>query len=182
MNQSMPQRLSKRISAAVAVMAVIIFGVLVGAHPAAAATLVTCAGTQTISYSPGLTNSPRTVTVQGTNNLGPCVAPNTTITAGTISFGSTGSYSCQGLLSSTSEVNVVQWSDNTTSTLQVTRTVTKVNGQLVNTFTGSVTAGTFQGASVVWTITNVNLALLACETEAGLTSLTGVDVFTLVSV
>ncbi|MFH8755934.1 hypothetical protein [Streptomyces atroolivaceus] len=164
-------------------MCLVAFGLVVGAHPASAATtLVACAGTQTISYAPGLTNTPGTVTAQGTNNLGPCVAPNTNITAGTISFGATGTFSCQGLLSSTSEVNVVHWSDGSTSTLNVTRTVTKVNGQLVNTFTGVVTAGTFQGASVAWTIANLTLQLLACETANGLTSLTGVDVFTLVSV
>ncbi|MFD7919810.1 hypothetical protein ACFV3R_11360 [Streptomyces sp. NPDC059740] len=170
----------RRALAGLAVVCTVVAAMLTGVHPASAATVVTCAGTQNISYSPGLTNTPRSVTAQGTNNLGPCVVPNTDITAGTITFGSTGDYSCQGLLASTQEVNVVHWSDGSTSTLQVTRTATKVNGQLINTFTGSVTSGTFHGASVVWTITNLTLSLLACETQEGLTSLTGVDVFTLV--
>ncbi|MEU6160739.1 hypothetical protein [Streptomyces sp. NPDC047130] len=175
-------RPGRRCLAALSTLLLAFAAVLAGAQSAAAVTLVTCSGTQTIQYSPGLTNTPATVTASGTNQLGPCVAPNTSITSGTITFSSTGTYSCQELLGSSSVTNVIHWSDGSTSTLQVVRTATKVNGQLINTFTGSVTAGTFQGATVVWTITNVSLALLACETPQGLTSLTGVDVFGLVSV
>ncbi|MFD5447863.1 hypothetical protein [Streptomyces sp. NPDC127100] len=157
-------------------------GVVIGTSPASAATLVTCTGTQNISYSPGLTLAPRTVTITGTNNLGPCVAPNTSITSGTIEFSATASSSCLDLLDSGSAVNVVKWSDGSTSTLQVTRTVSQVAGQQVDAFTGSVASGTFQGATVTWTITNVSLDLLDCATPAGLTSQVGLDVFTLASV
>ncbi|MET8578998.1 hypothetical protein [Streptomyces sp. NPDC005012] len=53
--------------------------------------------------------------------------------------------------------NVVHRPVGPTSALQAVRTTTKVDGQLVNTFTGSVTTGTFQTAAVVWTITHVSL-------------------------
>lgn len=172
----------RRCLAAIIALFLAFAGLLAGAGSAAAVTLVTCAGTQNLQYSPGLTDTPNTVTASGTNHLGPCVVPNTSITSGTITFSATGSYSCQDLLGSSEVTNVIQWSDGSSSTLQVTRTATKVNGQLINTFTGSVTAGTFQGATVVWTITSVSLALLACQTPQGLTSLTGVDVFSLASV
>nr|BFD81220.1 hypothetical protein StreXyl84_06210 [Streptomyces sp. Xyl84] len=169
----------RRLCAATAVLCTVAAALSFSAGPASAATLVTCGGTQNIQYNPGLTNTPRTVTASGSNHLAPCVAPGTSITAGTITFASTGSYSCQDLLASSHVVNVVQWSDGTSSTLDMTRTATKVSGELVNTFTGTVTSGTFQGAAVTWTITNLTLDLLACDTPGGLTSLTGVDVFTL---
>ncbi|MFD9999592.1 hypothetical protein [[Kitasatospora] papulosa] len=45
-----------------------------------------------------------------------------------------------------------------------------------------VTAGTFQADSVMWTIARLTVQLLARETANGLTSPTGVDLFTVVSV
>ena len=56
---------------------------------------------------------------------------------------------CTDLLGTFPATNVITWSNGRTSTDQVTYTVEYVEGQLVTTGTGTVTAGEFTGDHVI---------------------------------
>lgn len=168
-----------RLSVPAAALAVA--AVLLPATPASAAPFqVVCGGSQTTTYSPGLTNTPQTVQRSGTNIHTPCVSTLPPLTfSGSTSFTSTASLSCLSLTAANTGTDLITWSTGRTSTFAYNRTVTVVQGQTVVTLTGSITAGDFTGATAVETITSVNLDLAACSTPQGITSTYGVSELTI---
>ncbi|MFC5152594.1 hypothetical protein [Streptomyces amakusaensis] len=153
------------------------------AAPAAASAspaLVTCAGSTTVAFSPGLTNTERTVSVSGQDTANLCVSPTHPQLTGFVApFSGTATQSCTSLFAGGSGTETLHWSDGTTSTWAYTNSFSNVNGTKVGTSTGPITSGTLAGAEVTQTITFPNLDLSACSTPQGLTTLNGLDTWTL---
>ncbi|MEE4541334.1 hypothetical protein V2S66_05050 [Streptomyces sp. V4-01] len=147
--------------------------------PAAAVGLVNCAGTTTVDFSPGVTDTSRTVAVSGADEATTCLSlthPGLTSFSGP--FSGTATQSCTTLFGGGSGTETLYWNDSTTSTWNYTNSFSNVNGTKVGTSTGTISAGTLTGASITQTITFVNLDLSACSTT-GVTELNGTDTWTL---
>ncbi|MFF5900134.1 hypothetical protein ACFY8O_29980 [Streptomyces argenteolus] len=167
--------------AAAALTAVGSLTLLIPASPAQAkVALVTCGGSQTTTYNPGLTNTAQTVQRAGQNIHTPCVSTAPPFTfSGSTSFTSTSALSCLSLTAANTGTDLITWSTGRTSTFSYNRTVTVVQGQTIVTLTGSITAGDFQGATAEETITSVSLDLAACSSTQGITSTYGVSELTI---
>ncbi|GEN09243.1 hypothetical protein SAMN05443572_105497 [Myxococcus fulvus] len=151
------------------------------AGPASAETVtLNCPGTMAVNYSPGMTNTPRFMTISGTGVFGPCVGLPLGIISADYSGVAQGTTSC--LTSSTTANLTLKWNDGTVSTLSLTQTLnTRPTGQVVSVYAGTVTAGRFQGAIATATLTLAQTDLLGCFTEEGVTATAGPAVFTIVS-
>jgi hypothetical protein len=151
---------------------------LLSAGPAHAGVLdATCTGTNTTNYSPGLANTPRTVTVQGTITM-TCLRVVGLPLHGTITGGGTGTLNCALLQTPSSGSSTIAWTmlgaPHATSTYTYTSTVSPgASGTTVLILTGTITSGLFQGDTLVMTTVYANLDLLACSTPSGLTSRSG---------
>ncbi|RKG92975.1 hypothetical protein [Corallococcus terminator] len=131
--------------------------------------------TQT-TYTPGLTRTPRPVTVATTGHfdctllLGGPVGSPTLAATGPAPGGACGLPLDPGPTQTT-----LTWGPNETSTLKMSAQKVEVQGpRTVQTFTGVVSAGRFSGANVVRTVTYVTADLEAgCASPTGLTSTRG---------
>ncbi|MGW2277816.1 hypothetical protein [Streptomyces sp. NPDC001770] len=141
--------------------------------------LATCAlGSTTTTYNPGVRNQSATVQVDVQGLLGVCISTDPGATSGTYSEHAIVPLACTQLLSGGAGSRVFTWQDGTTSTFGFTRVVNAVNGQLVNTFSGSITQGKFAGHSATQVVAAL-ADLTACQTTAGLTSTQGTGVLTI---
>ncbi|MET8578925.1 hypothetical protein [Streptomyces sp. NPDC005012] len=162
--------------------AALVAGALVAApaaHSATSARLVAdmaCpVGSQTVSFSPGVTLTPQSVTVTYNVALGVCASlTQPQITSGSSQGTVTVTLDCLDLLSTTTGTQTFHWSDGQSSVLSFTRTVTSANGQTVITLTGPITSGLFTGRIATFTVVEPALDLTACLTSRGLTGQTGV--------
>ncbi|MFI0421016.1 hypothetical protein [Spongiactinospora sp. 9N601] len=146
----------------------------------AAATLINCLGTTTVSFSPGLTTTPRSVVTSGQDDATTCLSlthPGLTSFVGP--FSGTATQSCTTFFGSGSGTETLYWNDGTTSTWHYTNDFANVNGTKVGASTGRISSGALAGAEVTQTITFANLDLTACATPAGLTEISGVDTWTI---
>jgi hypothetical protein len=136
---------------------------------------VTCpAGTTTASYDPGIRLMTRTVRVRGEDIYGgPCISSDPTIAFGIDQFDATLPLSCEQPFFSGLGTTVIKWNNGRQSTLSVNGVVTTNGGQIIDTFTGTVTAGEFTGASVVAVLTDVQPDILECASSHGVTSESG---------
>jgi hypothetical protein len=142
------------------------------AAPAGAATL--CTGHQDETYSPGLTNTTQSTTLNITNTLSTCLSlTDPTITSGSSTATISAPFSCQSPLDSGSAATTIHWNTGQTSTFSYTYTSTTVNGTIQVEQTGTITAGKFVGRSAIGLVTVPALDPLACATSTGVTSLTG---------
>ncbi|SES47895.1 hypothetical protein [Actinokineospora terrae] len=148
--------------------------------PAAHAAIgsVTCTGSSHVTYSPGLTLTPQTVTVQETDTIPSCTSTDPTLTS--ITTGGTYSYPAPGAACNAIELNpacgtlAIHWNNGQTSTLTgIVGTLTATGGIVQNTATGTVTSGEFTGASatISWIYALVNPLL--CLMPGGLTTQDG---------
>ncbi|MFJ7423565.1 hypothetical protein ACIQXD_33910 [Streptomyces uncialis] len=172
----------KKVAAAPAAIVLALAGVVATSAPASAAApaLVTCTGTTTVDFSPGVTNTPQTVSVSGQDTADVCLSlthPQLTSFIGP--FSGTASQSCTSLFAGGSGTETLYWNDGTSSAWSYTNSFSNVNGTKVGTSTGPLTSGTLAGATVTQTITFANLDLTACTTPQGLTSLSGLDTWTI---
>ncbi|MFF8471976.1 hypothetical protein [Streptomyces griseus] len=141
--------------------------------------LVTCAGTTTVSFSPGLTPVEQTVAVSGQDAADLCLSLTHPQLTGFIApFSGTATQSCTSLFAGGSGTETLNWNDGTSSSWSYTNSFSNVNGTKVGTSTGPITAGTLAGAMVTQTITFPSLDLTACTTSQGLTALSGLDTWT----
>ncbi|WP_426730588.1 hypothetical protein [Myxococcus faecalis] len=150
------------------------------AGPSSAETVaLNCPGTMAVNYSPGMTNTPRFMTISGTGTFGPCVGAPLSILSADYAGVAQGTTSC--LTSSTMANLTLTWNDGTVSTLSLTQTLnTRPTGQVVSVYAGTVSAGRFQGATATATLTLAQTDLLGCFTEEGVTATAGPAVFTIV--
>ncbi len=140
---------------------------------------VTCAGTTTISISPGLTFTPQTVHVEQQVIYSPCVSSDTTLTSGQneASF-DVPNASCLTFPVAFSGVFDIFWNNGNSSTFTHNELVTVVAGQSVLTRIGTITDGQFEGDTAIRVITYPALDAFKCLTT-GVTSQIGPVVLTL---
>lgn len=137
-----------------------------------------CTGTQELTHSPGLTDTPRPVTVTGTSTLVTCASSDQSITSGTSTLSASGTFSCTS--GTGPGIRKITWNNGQTSTLPFTRTIsTNLLGQTVAKLAGVVSEGEFKG--YVWNGTFILFSTKpsACSTPEGLTSASGPLVLTI---
>ncbi|GAB2869726.1 hypothetical protein GCM10027176_84260 [Actinoallomurus bryophytorum] len=136
------------------------------AHSAVAGT-TTCAGSQTVAYSPGLTLRKREAVLHGTSTLSRCASSaDPTITGGRSTFKATGRLSCtSGDYSGTRKVT---WNNGRTSTMSFRSVVSVSAGESVVAIRGEVTDGEFSGQKWSAAFTMFTARPAACATPEGL--------------
>jgi hypothetical protein len=139
-----------------------------------ALTVLDCVGTESLQYHPGVTNTPRPVTITATSTLGPCVVPlQPTLTGGTGGYTVTLTLSCTSL-ALPQYTETYHWNNNTQSVVSYTTTVvTRANGEIILESIGTVTSGFGLGSTADQILTFVNLDVTACASSQGLQSNAG---------
>jgi hypothetical protein len=158
-------------------LAAVTTAVALGPAADAAASSPTCTGTSVIDYTPGLTNTPQTISYTETDTFSSCTSTDPTLTSG-LAIASTSGSGAQCLTATPLEVNTpydITWNNEQTSHINLDFTDVIVEGVIQVTGTGTVTSGEFTGATIViaWVYTPSLSDLLACATSGGLTSVTG---------
>jgi hypothetical protein len=139
---------------------------------------LTCTENESVSYSPGLLNTRRPVDVSVYNVLS-CTSPtDPAVTGGHVQATVHGlDRSCTDLTASGSGSYTITWNTGETSTINYNRSANHVLGTLVIVENGTVTAGKFTGDSTTHVVALLNLDLLACLTEPGLTTASGIGTY-----
>ncbi|MER6241498.1 hypothetical protein ABT185_36650 [Streptomyces clavifer] len=146
------------------------------AAPAHAADSTTCTGTTQLSYTPGLTLTPQTVTVSETDSVPTCISTDPSITSVITSPYSfpVPNASCNNVQLDPGNVLVIHWNNGQSSTVSGLTYVTTVTAGITQTTgTGTVTAGRFTGAVGVLTWVYALVNPLLCLTPGGLTGQNG---------
>jgi hypothetical protein len=158
------------------------FALATASAPArAAAADVTCTGSHSVSYSPGLLLSPQPVVATAHYVLAPCVSTDPGVTAGTSTVTLTNTISCLTLDSAGTGVLTLDWSNGRSSTFTFNRTVTHPAGQTVVLATGAITGGEFAGDAATLTVASASVNLLACLAPPGITDSSGLAVLAITS-
>ncbi|MFN6442111.1 MAG: hypothetical protein RMY35_035310 [Nostoc sp. DedSLP01] len=143
--------------------------------------LLNCPGTQSTSFSPGLSLTPQQTTFKAVGSVSPCVSVgDPTINAGTFEATGTGLFSC--LLNSTAPYSITyKWNNGKSSTVRY-EFFTNVRGvgQTVFTGSGTVLSGEYVGARAVQTLTLITPEATGCVTPQGATSNSGVVTLTFI--
>jgi hypothetical protein len=132
---------------------------------------VTCAGTETVTYDPGLLLTAQTVHVVVTGILAPCSSSDAGILTGNYQENFSTTLSCSTLFAGRTGTRVFQWSNGQTSTFAFNRALNNAGGQTTVTFTGDITSGEFAGDTVVEQVAFVTPSTAQCLAAPGLTAL-----------
>jgi hypothetical protein len=158
-------------------VAVVSAGILAVPTPASAQIEnITCTGSSSQTFTPGLTNTSQEVVLGATDVYGPCVSlSHPDITSGIAVYSDIFRLSCTTLLVAGEAPYTIAWNDdgNSSSTMLVTFTLTNVSGQTAIKLQGTVTSGVFAGGTVTALLPYVQPNAAACASEEGLTSQTG---------
>lgn len=167
--------------ATAAATAIATYGVILPTMAAHAATLdVTCAGTETAGYQPGLLLTPQQTNVTVNGVLAPCTSSDSAITSGTYHQSFAATLSCSTILAPLSATRVFTWSNGQTSTFSYNRAINNAAGQTTVTFTGTIVSGRFAGDTAIEQVVFVTPNALQCLAPPGLTALgPGVAVLTI---
>lgn len=158
-------------------------GVLVLAAPAHATVGdMVCAGSESVSWSPALTNSPQSTTVTANRLYGPCTSLSVPgITSGSVSATIPTTSSCVSLLSSRPVSFTITWNTGQTSTVSGNAAANIAAAVLTVTITGIVAGGVFTGDAVVQTVVAPATDILLCTLGLGtLSNMYGVVALTFV--
>lgn len=151
-----------------------------GAH---ALTLLTCGGSSTTTYSPGLTDTPGPVTINGNTIYGPCLNATDPLelrTGQSTQSALNPTASCTGLLTGRSGTRSIAWGNGQSSTYSYNQnTTTLAGGAVVIAQQGTITSGEFTGDSVLIEATLASGALADCSTT-GVTSTNGAVELTII--
>lgn len=172
-----PPRRARGVRVLIAVAAALSV-VVPAAGPAHAAAPAQCQGTETVTYSPGVTFTPRNIEITVSGQFNSCIDGAGQVTSGTYGEQFTIVAGCNDLLAGFEGQRVVQWNTGDSSIIEGTGSGTAVAGQVITTFTGTVVQGRFQGASAVQTVTLVQPGVLQCLTT-GFTNATGLTTLTI---
>lgn len=146
--------------------------------------LAQCTGSRATTWTPGINNTARPVTVSTRDNFAVCVG----LTGGLIGSAASANQitytaQCGDLLTPIKGIRYpVSWSDGTHSLLTLNAVVENVDGNLISTATGTVDEGKYAGNKAVVVITNVGLAATLqnlCGTPQGVTSANGAITLTI---
>ncbi|MEU1053905.1 hypothetical protein [Streptomyces sp. NPDC005876] len=130
---------------------------------------VTCAGSQSTTYTPALTLAPQASTIAASTQYGPCVSLSQSgLTSGSRSASlSYPSRSCLDLLDSGTVTYTITWNTGQTSTISGNSTATVAGAAFVVTITGTVTSGLFAGDSAVQVNTGPATDVTLCTLGLG---------------
>ncbi|MFI2783557.1 hypothetical protein [Streptomyces sp. ALB3] len=163
-----------RLSTLLAVVCLLAGGLTFAAPASAAPTGlldITCTppSSNSTTFSPPLTNTPALVTRTGSAQFGPCVSlSRPDVTSGSSSRPPTSLLlDCSDLLTASSTTTTITWNTGETSTLSLNSTATIIGAALITTATGTVTAGLFQGDTVVRTTVAPALTVTTCTLGLG---------------
>jgi hypothetical protein len=146
-------------------------GTSMSAPASAAALNVTCAGTEVVTFQPGVLLTPQTVDVTVTGILAPCTSSDPGITAGNYVQQVKVTESCATLFAGLASTRVFHWSNGQSSTFSYNAAINNVGGQVIVTFTGDITKGEFSGATAVQQVVFVTPNTLQCLAPPGLTEI-----------
>lgn len=132
---------------------------------------LTCTGSETVDYRPGLLLTPRKVDVEVRGDLSHCTSSDHDLTAGKYGEDFHAELSCSTLLAGREGTRVFRWNNGHTSTFKFTRAINDVGGQTTVTFTGTITSGQFDGAHAVEQAVIPTLSTAKCLAHPGLTRL-----------
>ncbi|NUR27166.1 MAG: hypothetical protein HOV83_15195 [Catenulispora sp.] len=168
----LPRSAASSLTATALATAACLAGAAAPAH--AAVTDATCVGSTSAHYTPGLTLTQQSTTVQAQFLFNGCTGTDASATAGSADRTVTTALSCL-----TPEVTgpgsiTIRWSNGASSDFAFNRTLTHVGGQSVVTFLGQITSGEFSGDSATLVATSPNLNLLDCLAPTGVTNTAGV--------
>ncbi|GFZ96743.1 hypothetical protein [Dyella caseinilytica] len=177
--------LMTRLSASSLALVACLLGSVIAAAPttsyAQGITLVTCVGTHTASWTPGLTDTATDVEVS-TSSLWSCPLAGTSASS---SQQFEQELSCDSLLDPTNVTWVIAWANGQKSTAQLSGDVENIDGNLVIPLTGTVTNGLYAGDTVAITVTDTNLGATlddVCSSPGGLTNASGPTILTITGV
>ena len=135
---------------------------------------LTCQGTQTVNFTPGLLLTPKQVIFKASDDFTSCVSvPDPSIKSGTYTSTAQALLSCLTVLQPGTGTKTFTWSNGQTSTFTHSSTVLQVAGQTLMTLTGTITAGKFMGDTAVQVITIASTNPLGCVASPGVTSAQG---------
>jgi hypothetical protein len=158
---------------------------LVAPQPAMAVTLGTCPlGTSTVTYTPGITDTPQEVFQEGFEQSGVCVFTPLTLRSFTTSFSGFLTTSCTDLLGEDEGEQTFFWSDGKESYWEFNSiTSTDANGNVVATYTGTLSLDSeyYPGAHVQQVVTYTNLDLDSCDQDP-ITEQSGTSTYVFASV
>ncbi|MDF5724032.1 MAG: hypothetical protein PUP91_26920 [Rhizonema sp. PD37] len=156
------------------------FGITRSIASATDVKLLTCTGTQTIDYSPGLTLTPQQTNFTADGSFPLCESSDSTLKSGSFEFKGQGEYTCD-LNSSKKSTATYNWNNGKSSTVTFT-TTESVRGvsETVYTSIGQVTGGEFVGAKVELEAVSASLEPEQCLTAEGVTQLKGAITLTFV--
>ncbi|KAG0204255.1 hypothetical protein BGX28_003750 [Mortierella sp. GBA30] len=150
---------------------------------------VVCTGTETATYTPGLTlellSNPQPIQVDVIGILDHCISSDGDIKSGTYHESFNATVSCLSLLDPRPGTRVFRWSNGKTSTFPFNRALNDVGSETTVTFTGSITDGEFAGDTALEQVVLLSLNTLQCLSPCGITklgpgtialTLTGIDV------
>ncbi|GGO12064.1 hypothetical protein GCM10010116_24230 [Microbispora rosea subsp. aerata] len=140
--------------------------------------LVQCQGTETVAYNPGVIFQPREFEITTAGRFTSCLGGGE-VTSGSYDERFTIVAGCNDLLDNFESTRTITWNTAQASVIEGTGSSTAVAGQVITTFTGTITSGPFTGRSAVQTITLPQLGLLKCLTT-GLTGTTGITTLTII--
>lgn len=141
-------------------------------------TLLQCQGTESLTYSPGLTFTRRDITITTTAQFSSCTDSTGKVTSGSYGEQFTIFISCNDLLDGFTAQRTFMWNTGDTSVIEGTGQSTAVADQVITTITATVTQGRFQGHTAVEVIPLPQAGFLQCLTT-GVTSASGVTTLTI---
>lgn len=131
-----------------------------------------CTGSQTVTYTPGLTDQPRRVTVNGKAPLIECVSSSDpTISRATSTFSATGTFSCTSGTRAGSRR--ITWNNGNASTLSSTSTVSLNGAESLVLIKGVVVDGEFKEAPWSGTFIMFDTKPQDCLAAQGLAGVSG---------
>jgi hypothetical protein len=138
-----------------------------------AATILTCLGNEFVTYDPGITNTPRVISINVTSHLDGCAGLPLGVRSGEGSATFTSMQACKELpgTDNVSYRQAIIWGNGYMSIINWTRvSISAVDGTATITQTGTVIAGLYARSTATATTTLPNTHPLACTTFTGVTS------------
>jgi hypothetical protein len=133
----------------------------------------TCQGTVNSTFSPGLRLTNQSINGSDSSAFSCTSATDPTVTGGSTAQSYAATQSCLNPAASYPFSATIHWNNGATSTVSGISVLTALAGQSVYTVTGTVTAGQFNGDSVVYVTIEPALNLLECAFAPGVTSRSG---------
>ncbi|NTX40953.1 hypothetical protein HUA74_42350 [Myxococcus sp. CA051A] len=176
----MSSQLSRR-AQSIPCFLVLTLGVVLFASPASAQLVaLECPGTIAATYNPGIKLEAQAISATAMGSFGPCVGVPLTLPSGTFTATGGGTLSC--VTGDSTFDAVINWNDNSTSNASVTATIDVRPGGAVVVYTGTLSSGKFNGATIVITVALLTTDLDNCLTAQGVTFTSGAGTITFAKV